>query len=68
MSREDYLNFIRKSNKNFMSKCYYCDNFSITIEANGHIIRPICKNHDNRPFDIMEEDINKLFERQVDFE
>jgi hypothetical protein len=40
-----------------MSKCYYCDGFAISIEADGYSIRPICKNHDNRSLDEIEKDI-----------
>lgn len=68
MNKKEYLDFIKKSNKEYMSKCYYCNNFSITIVAEGSTIRPVCKNHDNRSFDIIEEDINSIFERQIDFE
>jgi hypothetical protein len=68
MNEKEYLEFLRQKNKKIMSKCHYCDNFSITIIAEGHIIYPVCKNHDSRSLDIIEEDINNMFERQRDFE
>lgn len=57
MNNKQYLNFIRQKNKEIMSKCYYCDGFAISIEADGYSIRPICKNHDTRTFDEIEKDI-----------
>lgn len=68
MDHKEYLEFIRKRNKEIMSKCYYCDSFAITIEADGYTIRPVCKIHDTRSLDEIENDINKMFEKQVDFE
>lgn len=68
MNREEYLDLIRKKNKEVMSKCSYCNNFSITIQAEGHIIKPVCKEHNTKSLDEIESDINKMFEKQVDFE
>jgi hypothetical protein len=68
MNNKDYLDFIRKKNKEIMSKCYYCDGFAIDIEADGYSIRPICKNHDKRSLDEIESHMNSMFEKQVDFE
>lgn len=45
MNNKEYLNFLRQKNKDIMSKCHYCDNFSITITADGYAIYPVCKNH-----------------------
>jgi len=36
--------------------------------VDGYAIKPVCKEHDTRSFDIMEEDINTIFEKQRDFE
>ena len=68
MNNKEYLEFLRQKNKKIMSKCYYCDGFAITIIADGYSIHPVCKNHHNRSFDIIEDDINKIFESQRDFE
>jgi hypothetical protein len=68
MNNQDYLQFLRQKNKDILSKCYYCDGFSITIIADGYAIRPVCKQHDNRSFDEVENDINLMFEKQRDFE
>jgi hypothetical protein len=40
-----------------MSKCFYCEGFAITIIADGYSIRPVCKNHDERTIDEIEEEI-----------
>jgi len=68
MNNKEYLDFLRQKNKEILSKCYYCKGFAITIIADGYAIRPVCKDHDNRPSDIIEEDINSIFEKQRDFE
>jgi len=68
MNNKEYLDMIRKRNKEIMSKCYYCDGFAINIEADGYAIRPVCKNHDTRSLDEIEHNINEMFERQKDFE
>lgn len=68
MNNQDYLQFLRQKNKDILSKCYYCDGFLITIIADGYAIRPVCKQHDNRSFDEVENDINLMFEKQRDFE
>ncbi len=68
MTREEYLDLIRKRNKEIMSKCFYCDNFSITIQAEGYALKPVCKNHNTKSLDEIESDINSMFEKQVDFE
>lgn len=68
MNNKEYLEFLRQKNKQILSKCYYCNGFAITIIADGYAIRPVCKEHDDRSFDIIEEDINKMFEKQRDFE
>ena len=68
MNNQDYLQFLRQKNKDILSKCYYCDGFSINIIADGYAIRPVCKQHDNRSFDEVENDINLMFEKQRDFE
>jgi len=68
MNNKEYLEFLRKKNKEIFSKCYYCSGFAITIIADGYAIRPVCKNHDDRTFDIIEKDINSIFEKQRDFE
>jgi hypothetical protein len=68
MNNKEYLNFLRQKNKDILSKCHYCEGFAITIIADGYAIRPVCKDHDDRSFDIMEEDINSIFEKQRDFE
>jgi hypothetical protein len=60
MNNQDYLQFLRQKNKDILSKCYYCDGFSITIIADGYAIRPVCKQHDNRSFDEVENDINLM--------
>jgi hypothetical protein len=57
VNNKKYLDFLRQKNKEIMSKCYYCDGFAITIIAEGHFVRPVCKNHDERPLDEIEEDI-----------
>jgi len=57
MNNKEYLEFIRQKNKEIMSKCYYCDGFAINIEADGYSIRPVCKNHDERTIDEIEEEI-----------
>jgi hypothetical protein len=57
MDNKSYLEFLRQKNKSIMSKCYYCDGFAISIEADGYSIRPICKNHDSRSLDEIEKDI-----------
>ncbi len=57
MNNQEYLELLRKKNKELMSKCYYCNNFSITIIADGYAIRPVCKNHDTRTLDEIEADI-----------
>mgnify|MGYP006267382361 CR=1 FL=1 len=57
MNNEEYLEFLRKKNKQFMSKCFYCDRFAITIKADGYNIYPVCKNHDDRTLDEIEKDI-----------
>ncbi|MEY3312433.1 MAG: hypothetical protein RL348_1782 [Bacteroidota bacterium] len=58
MNNKDYLDFLRKKNKEIMSKCYYCNGFSITIIADGYSIRPVCKTHDVRSLEEIEEDID----------
>lgn len=68
MNNKDYLDIIRQKNKEILSTCYYCQEFAITIIADGHVIRPVCKHHDNRSFDEVEYNINKIFENQRDFE
>lgn len=68
MNNKEYLDMIRKRNKEIMSKCYYCDGFAINIEADGYAIRPVCKNHDTRSLDEIEDGINTMFEKQMDFE
>ena len=68
MNNKEYLQFLRQKNKDILSKCYYCKGFAITIIADGYAIRPVCKNHDDRSFDDVENDINKMFEHQKDFE
>lgn len=68
MNNKQYLEFIRQKNKEILSKCYYCEGFAITIIADGYAIRPVCKNHDDRSFDIIEEGVNEIFEKQRDFE
>jgi len=68
MNNKEYLEFLRQKNKQIFSKCYYCEGFAITIIADGYAIRPVCKKHDNRSFDEVEKDINKMFEEQRDFE
>jgi hypothetical protein len=68
MNNKEYLEFLRQKNKEIMSKCYYCDGFAITIEADGYAIRPVCKVHDIRSLDEIEGDINNIFEKQIDFE
>jgi 2C-methyl-D-erythritol 2,4-cyclodiphosphate synthase len=68
MNREEYLDLIRKRNKEIMSKCFYCNNFSITIQAEAHELRPVCKEHNTRSLDEIESDMNIMFEKQVDFE
>lgn len=68
MNNKEYLDMIRKRNKEIMSKCYYCDGFAINIEADGYAIRPVCKNHDTRSLDEIEDSINAMFEKQMDFE
>lgn len=57
MNHKEYLDMIRKRNKEIMSKCHYCDGFAINIEADGYAIRPVCKNHDNRSLEEIEKDI-----------
>ena len=57
MNNKEYLEFIRKKNKEILSKCHYCNNFSITIIADGYAIRPVCKDHDRRSLDDIEKDI-----------
>lgn len=57
MNNKEYLEFLRQKNKAIMSKCYYCDGFAITIIADEHLIRPVCKNHDDRTLDEIEENI-----------
>ena len=68
MNNKEYLDFLRKKNKDILSKCYYCSGFAINIFADVYAIKPVCKEHDTRSFDIMEEDINTIFEKQRDFE
>lgn len=68
MNNKQYLEFIRQKNKEILAKCYYCDGFSITIIADGYAIRPVCKNHDDRSLDEIENNVNKIFEDQKDFE
>lgn len=68
MNNKEYLEFIRKKNKDILSKCHYCNGFAIDIIADGYAIKPVCKEHDTRSFDIIEEDINDIFEKQRDFE
>ena len=63
MNNEEYLQFLREKNKKFMSKCFYCDGFAITISADGYAIYPVCKNHmSDKDVDAVEENINKLFD------
>jgi hypothetical protein len=57
MNNKKYLDFIRQKNKEIMSKCFYCEGFAITIIADGYSIRPVCKNHDERTIDEIEEEI-----------
>ena len=57
MNNKEYLEFIRQKNKEILSKCYYCNNFSINIIADGYAIRPVCKDHDTRSLDEIEKDI-----------
>lgn len=57
MNNKEYLDFLRQKNKDIMSKCYYCDGFAINIIADGYAIRPVCKNHDSRSLEEIEEDI-----------
>lgn len=57
MNNKEYLDFIRQKNKEVMSKCFYCEGFAITIIADGYSIRPVCKNHDERTIDEIEEEI-----------
>jgi hypothetical protein len=57
MNNKQYLDFIRQKNKEIMSKCFYCEGFAITIIADGYSIRPVCKNHDERTIDEIEEEI-----------
>ncbi len=57
MSNREYLDSIRQKNKEKMSKCYYCDGFAISINAEGYSIRPVCKNHDARSLDDIEKDM-----------
>ena len=57
MNNKEYLDFIRQKNKEIMSKCFYCEGFAITIIADGYSIRPVCKNHDERTMDEIEEEI-----------
>jgi hypothetical protein len=57
LNNKEYLEFIRQKNKEILSKCYYCNNFSITIIADGYAIRPVCKDHDSRSLDDIEKDI-----------
>jgi hypothetical protein len=57
MNNNKYLDFIRQKNKEIMSKCFYCEGFAITIIADGYSIRPVCKNHDERTIDEIEEEI-----------
>lgn len=57
MNDQERLSFIRQKNKQIMSKCHYCENFAINIEADGHIVRPVCKNHDRMSLDEIERDI-----------
>jgi hypothetical protein len=40
-----YLDSIRKQNKAYMSKCYYCGVSSIGIVAEGYLLYPACKTH-----------------------
>lgn len=68
MNNKEYLDMIRKRNKEIMSKCYYCDGFAINIEADGYAIKPVCKNHDTRSLEEIEEKMNKMFENQKEFE
>ena len=69
MNNKEYIQFLREKNKNFMSKCHYCNGFAITIRADGYSIYPVCKNHmDERDLRVEEENINKIFEDQKDFE
>lgn len=58
MSNKDYLDYIRHENKMMMSKCHYCEKFSIGIIAEGHIVRPVCKVHDTRSLEEIEKDID----------
>jgi len=68
MNNKEYLEFLRKKNKDIMSKCYYCEGFAINIIADGYAIRPVCKIHDIRSLDEIEKNINDIFEKQKDFE
>lgn len=58
MNNKQYLDFLRQKNKDIMSKCYYCEGFAINIIADGYAIKPVCKNHDSRSLDEIEEDIS----------
>lgn len=69
MEYKEYLNFIREENKKIMSVCHFCDGFAINIKAEQHRILPVCKNHiDERDLQNTENEINKMFEQQMDFE
>lgn len=41
----EYLDKIRKENKELFSRCQECGKPAITIEADGYKIYPICKDH-----------------------
>jgi hypothetical protein len=57
MNNKEYLEFLRKKNKDILSKCYYCDGFALTIIADGYAIKPVCKDHDIRSLEEIEEEI-----------
>jgi hypothetical protein len=56
------------NNREIIYKCHYCENFAITTKIDSNIVYNICKIHDNRSLDEVEDDMNKMFERQRDFE
>jgi hypothetical protein len=56
------------NNREIIYKCHYCENFAITTKIDSNIVYNICKIHDNRSLDEVEDYMNKMFERQRDFE